>query len=154
MLLADEILSLLNLDGTMPRKIVDPGSIDEDLLRDLVGGVPRPDAVPIPSVPLEPADVSSMKTAEAADTSPEVRRRKVTLPDYESTFLKSKTVRHRMTVSISENTKRNCRRSCNTSERPTCRFPGWSKISCRIISIFTGTKSTGFTVTGRTVKSL
>lgn len=90
----------------MPRKIVDPGSIDEDLLRDLVGGVPRPDAVPIPSVPLEPADVSSMKTAEAADTSPEVRRRKVTLPDYESTFLKSKTVRHRMTVSISENTKK------------------------------------------------
>ena len=90
----------------MPRKIVDPGSIDEDLLRDLVGGGPRPDAVPIPSVPLEPADVSSMKTAEAADTSPEVRRRKVTLPDYESTFLKSKTVRHRMTVSISENTKK------------------------------------------------
>ena len=90
----------------MPRKIVDPGSIDEDLLRDLVGGVPRPDAVPIPSVPLEPPDVSSMKTAEAADTSPEVRRRKVTLPDYESTFLKSKTVRHRMTVSISENTKK------------------------------------------------
>ena len=90
----------------MPRKIVDPGSIDEDLLHDLVGGVPRPDAVPIPSVPLEPADVSSMKTAEAADTSPEVRRRKVTLPDYESTFLKSKTVRHRMTVSISENTKK------------------------------------------------
>lgn len=90
----------------MPRKIVDPGSIDEDLLRDLVGGVPRPDATPIPSVPLEPADVSSMKTAEAADTSPEVRRRKVTLPDYESTFLKSKTVRHRMTVSISENTKK------------------------------------------------
>ena len=90
----------------MPRKIVDPGSIDEDLWRDLVGGVPRPDAVPIPSVPLEPADVSSMKTAEAADTSPEVRRRKVTLPDYESTFLKSKTVRHRMTVSISENTKK------------------------------------------------
>ena len=90
----------------MPRKIVDPGSIDEDLLRDLVGGVPRPDAVPIPSVPLEPADVSSMKTAEAADTSPEVRRRKVTLPDYESTFLKSKTVRHRMTVSISENAKK------------------------------------------------
>ena len=90
----------------MPGKIVDPGSIDEDLLRDLVGGVPRPDAVPIPSVPLEPADVSSMKTAEAADTSPEVRRRKVTLPDYESTFLKSKTVRHRMTVSISENTKK------------------------------------------------
>ena len=79
----------------MPRKIVDPGSIDEDLLRDLVGGVPRPDAVPIPSVP-----------AEAADPSPEVRRRKVTLPDYESTFLKSKTVRHRMTVSISENTKK------------------------------------------------
>ena len=90
----------------MPRKIVDPGSIDEDLLRDLVGGGPRPDAVPIPSGPLEPADVSSMKTAEAADTSPEVRRRKVTLPDYESTFLKSKTVRHRMTVSISENTKK------------------------------------------------
>ena len=90
----------------MPRKIVDPGSIDEVLLRDLVGGVPRPDAVPIPSVPLEPAYVSSMKTTEAADTSPEVRRRKVTLPDYESTFLKSKTVRHRMTVSISENTKK------------------------------------------------
>ena len=90
----------------MPRKIVDPGSIDEDMLRDLVGGVPRPDATPIPSVPLEPADVSSMKTTEAADPSPEVRRRKVTLPDYESTFLKSKTVRHRMTVSISENTKK------------------------------------------------
>lgn len=90
----------------MPRKIVDPGSIDEDLLRDLVGGVPRPDAVPIPSVPAEAADVSPGKTAEAADPSPEVRRRKVTLPDYESTFLKSKTVRHRMTVSISENTKK------------------------------------------------
>ena len=93
----------------MPRKIVDPGSIDEDLLRDLVGGVPRPDATPIPSVPLEPADVSSMKTTEAADPSPEVRRRKVTLPDYESTFLKSKTVRHRMTVSISRAISRNAR---------------------------------------------
>ena len=83
----------------MARKSFNPDEIDEKLFRDLVGKVSEARQ---PS-PARPVNVSPENPS--AVVSSESERRKVTLPDYETTFLKSIRIKNRVNVCVSEDTR-------------------------------------------------
>lgn len=89
----------------MPRKVIPPEEIDEDLLRDLVGQVSPvlrdPDAV----LPPAPEVTGTAGAESASDRTVPVRRRRIVLPDYGDTFLRPTTLRRRVTININEQTR-------------------------------------------------
>lgn len=89
----------------MARKTFNPDEIDEKLFRDLVGKVSGSEQ-PLPARPVSvsPRNPPTVIPPES-ETSGSSRHRKVALPDYETTFLKSIRIKNRVNVCVSEDTR-------------------------------------------------